>query len=788
MNLPPRFLNWRIVDGRKVPCRADGTICNAHAPANHTDFATASTSQYGVAFDVRAEDGLFFLDMDKCRDDAGNWTAKATAIFTSFNGAWGEVSQSGKGLHIMGRCDPSRLADRRNKWDGWLEFYTDGRFVAFGGAGWAPIGGEARPDQDWTDQLLKLVPARKHRGELPRGVDDRYTGNWTDEKLIERMFAASGGAGAAFGLKATVRDLWDAKADILGRLYPAFDGKGDFDHSSADAALMAHLAFWTGKDMPRMDQLFRRSALMREKYEKRADYRRDTIQNAARLCEEVYSVGGNGQSADETQNGWEPLPSAFTQADLLPAPMLELAAFLPPALAQWIDDAAKAKSAPPDYVFFAFLSVSASLIGNARKVSPKPSWSQAVSIWPMCIGNPSSGKSPALDAVIDPLRVVENPIRKKAESEFAEWKSKKALADMAEDGWKKTVRLAFAKNETPPEKPKAMTIAPEPHMPRLMVSDCTIEKLATICAAQPKGILQFRDELSGWLLGMVRYSNSSDRPFWLEANGGRSYSVERVGRDTVTIPRLLINVLGGIQPDKLKSLLIDGDDDGLLARFIPVWPDSVPLEDHLEGYSDTLAVKVFERLCGLEMYTDEAGDSIPITRAFDATARKEFHAFRERLIQLEADASGALVPFLGKLPGLTATFSLLRGYIRWANDNSMTEPDIVSSDDVVSSIALAERYIIPMAQRCYSAFGATKEISNAVRLLNIIKQRGWTEFTQRKLQRTLGNRISSARELEAQIKELKAVDAVRETVSQTNSQVGRPSKRFVVNPYVYQEE
>mgnify|MGYP000496936405 CR=1 FL=1 len=31
--------------------------------------------------------------------------------------------------------------------------------------------------------------------------------------------------------------------------------------SEADAALMTHLAFWTGKDMPRMDRLFRMSGL-----------------------------------------------------------------------------------------------------------------------------------------------------------------------------------------------------------------------------------------------------------------------------------------------------------------------------------------------------------------------------------------------------------------------------------------------------------------------------------------------------------------------------------------------
>lgn len=102
------------------------------------------------------------------------------------------------------------------------------------------------------------------------------------------MLRSGGGAGALFEMKATVGHLWNADAAVLARQYPAFDGGGGFDHSSADAALMSHLAFWTGKDMPRMDRLFRRSALMRPKYDTRADYRRDTVQGAARLCKTVY--------------------------------------------------------------------------------------------------------------------------------------------------------------------------------------------------------------------------------------------------------------------------------------------------------------------------------------------------------------------------------------------------------------------------------------------------------------------------------------------------------------------
>lgn len=290
MKLPDRFLNWFLsADGRKLPCRVDGTVCDAHDPANHVDYHTAATAAgtgRGVAYALSDDDGWFFMDLDKCLGADGSWSAEAVAIWQSFPGAWGEISQSGTGLHIMGRCDPRRLADRKHKWSGWIEFYTGGRFIAFG-RGWAPIGG-TEIERDWTDQLLRIVPQRTELGELPVGVDPAWTGPEDDETLIRLALASRSAAGAFGGV--SFADLWTGNAGILAARWPAYDGGGGFDRSSADAALMSHLAFWTGKDAPRMDRLFRRSALMRDKYRDRADYRTDTVNGAIRLCRKVYDV------------------------------------------------------------------------------------------------------------------------------------------------------------------------------------------------------------------------------------------------------------------------------------------------------------------------------------------------------------------------------------------------------------------------------------------------------------------------------------------------------------------
>jgi Protein of unknown function (DUF3987) len=70
---------------------------------------------------------------------------------------------------------------------------------------------------------------------------------------------------------------------------------------------------------------------------------------------------------------------------------------------------------------------------------------------------------------------------------------------------------------------------------------------------------------------MSRYSNGSDREFWLEAWNGKHFIVERMGRPPVAIDHLLIGITGGLQPDKLVRSF-QGDDDGMYARVLFSWP------------------------------------------------------------------------------------------------------------------------------------------------------------------------------------------------------------------------
>lgn len=310
---PPQFLTYKTVDRPdggtdKLPTDPrTGEVCDAHDPLRWVTYQVAADTGRPVAFVLTENDPLFLLDLDKCREGE-SWSAEAQTICAPFmaRGAGCEVSQSGNGLHIIASCDPALgrlLRNRHRRPSGLdLEFYTQKRFIALG-SHWQGSAGAT-----CDDVLTALIPARGIDPDepLPEGRDPDWSGPEDDDELIARMLRSQGGAARMFGNKASIAELWNATG--LERFFPAPERDGGVDLSSADAALMAHLAFWTGKDSPRMDRLFRRSALVRDKYIDRPDYQVRTISGAIQQCRAVLSSGAGSKNTGQEFANNAPTP------------------------------------------------------------------------------------------------------------------------------------------------------------------------------------------------------------------------------------------------------------------------------------------------------------------------------------------------------------------------------------------------------------------------------------------------------------------------------------------------
>ncbi|MBU2942935.1 YfjI family protein [Shimia thalassica] len=461
-----------------------------------------------------------------------------------------------------------------------------------------------------------------------------------------------------------------------------------------------------------------------------------------------------------------------------PNPPLDL---LPPRLSDWIVSAAEAAGAPADYVFGGLLAVTSSLIGNAYWAHARTGWTAPPVLWVMAIGQPSAGKSPALKAALAPLREIEKAERRKVEADYKEWEKKSDLAKMAEGVWKAKVKDALKEGEAPPVEPEDMRLPPPPHVPRLVSNDATIEKFALILAKQPKGALQYRDELAGWLNSMDRYSGASDRTFWLESFGGDSYTVERMSRDPLTVEHLSVSVLGGIQPDPLKTLLFNTDDDGLVARFIPIWPEPAPIKRPSTRPNDAYIKCIYNKLYGLELYEDEAGDLRPQLVYFTNEAEALLEPLRQACRDEEGKAGGLMLSFIGKLPGLVVRLSLILAALDWADGKTASLVEI--DEDVFKRAAyIVWSYILPMARRAYAEASLPADDRKALRLVAYIREKRWETFTSREVLRAGLPGMGKAPDLNPVLAMLEDGDVIRPIEAHASQNGGRPTRAFVVNP------
>jgi putative DNA primase/helicase len=394
----PKWVGWRAeerADTRtgemrltKVPFRIaePSRTASVDAPETWGSFEDA-VEAYGVGvFDgigyvLTIDDPVMGVDLDACRDpETGlieTWAAAIVARLRSYT----EISPSGRGLRVF--LIGLLPGPRRRK--GSIELYEDGRYLTVTGHHLAgmPTTIEIRLDELdalYADVFPEPATANGHQGRDPEPGEV----NLDDEDLLRRARAASNGA--------DFDRLW------------AGDASAHDSHSEADLALCSMLAFWTGRDAARMDRLFRRSGLMRDKWDERRGeqtYGARTIATAIAGCHHVYGDGapghrdrrddGDRDRADGRADGRaddhaRPSPAAA------PAPTAR--ATSPPGfIAQYVEIALRRTDAPEEAHQLAAVAVLSALAGPRvrLKLAYRADGVRLV-IWAMNVVDSTSGR------------------------------------------------------------------------------------------------------------------------------------------------------------------------------------------------------------------------------------------------------------------------------------------------------------------------------------------------------------------------------------------------------------
>ena len=277
---------------------------------------------------------------------------------------------------------------------------------------------------------------------------------------------------------------------------------------------------------------------------------------------------------------------------------------LPKPLYDYAINTAERLGVPIEFVAVPLVVALGSVIGTKVAIMPKryDNWDIVPNLWGAVIGKPSSKKSPSITEAMKPIDNLVSKARADYELNKQEHETQKLINDskakIAEKELKKLADTLASQTDDDDAKDKvtdddlrqkAAFIADSkkqdesiPIPRRHMVGNITMEKLGEIENQNNNGVLQFRDELSGFLSSLEKDSEQEQRAFYLSGfNGTGSEMVDRIGRGSLFIENHCLSVMGGIQPDKLEMYLEQTmrglGNDGLMQRFqMMVYPDPLP--------------------------------------------------------------------------------------------------------------------------------------------------------------------------------------------------------------------
>lgn len=373
---------------------------------------------------------------------------------------------------------------------------------------------------------------------------------------------------------------------------------------------------------------------------------------------------------------------------------------LPEPLRTFVRQGADALECPPEFVAAPLLAATGALAGNRVRVAITPGWAEGPALWVAVVGNPGSGKTPAMELGLGPLR------RLQAEAMRA-WREELELYE-AEPSASRRGRGAGGT----PVRPDR----PEPE--HFFTTDSTLEALYRILGhprSRTPGLLIYRDELVGWVRSFDNYRHGGERQAMLSAWAGVGFKVDRAGRDPYWVAHPVISVVGGVVPDLLSRLEEEaGVLDGFLDRFLWVWPDCAPAPLSTRSVAEQVQEEVIAACRQLRRVPE---GPVPLTEgAFEVFARwHEYNRTRQQA------AAGLWAGILAKLPRQLARLALCLHL--WRHPERPAEP--VEAVTMAAAVELVD-YFAAHARRVVASFGLKALVSDpkALRVYDAIREAG----------------------------------------------------------------
>jgi Protein of unknown function (DUF3987) len=315
--------------------------------------------------------------------------------------------------------------------------------------------------------------------------------------------------------------------------------------------------------------------------------------------------------------------------------------------------------ASPDHYGLTMLSVAGAVLGNAVWAVERGNTHPPL-FYSVIVDKPGRGKTPIIRTVLKPLLKIEQKYR----AEHAE-----ALR-MHRD------TLAKNPNATPPSAPVGK---------ELILNDFTLESVFKVLMASPRGVIVFRDEITGWLNSMNAYkTKGSDEQFWLENYNSGLVKINRKNSDRPTfVKNSFVAVLGTTQPGMLTKFS-EGDkaQNGFLARILFSYPEDTEkmcysaknvASDYAEKWQVVID-RLYELPCAQQAAQDEFSDSYaePTLVGLSPSAAELYQRYYDDVArQVNESQDEVEQSTLTKFDSHVLRLALVLHFLHWAEENGL---------------------------------------------------------------------------------------------------------------------
>jgi hypothetical protein len=775
-NIPPALTDldlwilWRYVwindkqKWDKPPLNANGHEISITDTANWLTFAEALAVYQQGSFDgigivLTGNENITAVDLDKCLDDT--WPHEFITGLDSYT----ELSPSGNGYHIFVTAKkPDGMGCKsKNFHESKVEVYDKGRYLTVTGQ---RVEGTPQDIQGRQKQIESIfAPLMPKPRQKPPTQPQRAIVTGSEDDIVQAMFK------------------------VCRNSESLFHGNGCEDASADDLALCNHLAFMTGSDAGPMDQLFRKSGLYRDKWDKKhradgATYGQMTIEKAIEGTKNAFEWNRAPAVPDDFSEGSWIWP-VIVSLDTAPPARLPIESW-PEPLRSYALGAAAETETPPELPAMLALGVVAAAAQKLADVEVKPGYREPINIYTAVALPPAARKSAEFKRATKPLVQWE---AKQREMFAAEIKQAESLQQTHRERVK-AMRQQAAKAKDDDE---AVTLAqrvaeleatePElPKIPRVFTSDVTTEHLATMMENNGEALAVMSSEGGIFETMAGRYSNAVPNiDLYLQSHAADAVRVDRGSKPPAMLdnPRLTITL--AVQPDVLDSLSNKPGfrGRGLLGRFLYVLPPSTL--GNRTGNSGRMSPFAEMDLHSLVIELLEAAHKteLPGTLTLSPEAFNEWQKYWQVVeSQLGGDGLFAhMTDWGGKLPGAVARIAALFHLSRLGIDG-LTQP--IQAADMITAIATGKA-LATHAHAVYGAMGADPAIEGAKVLIRWIKRHNHEQFTARDAQQDNKSRFPRAVDVDQPLTVLIERGYIAELL-QAKGQPGRPSRVYMTNP------